>query len=119
MAAAKYMEEQERVKADKEEKMTKFRDAAADAAARTIQQMYYVLSVSQSSVRAIMIGCFVAKLHTPPSRERHCMAHYGHRVAAVANIENRSFQRLFAPSTRCRFITRREAPDHAAHSANV
>lgn len=46
VAAAKYMEEQERVKADKEEKMTKFRDSAADAAARTIQQMYYVFSVS-------------------------------------------------------------------------
>ena len=46
VAAAKYMEEQARVKADKEEKMTKFRDSAGDAAARTLQQMYYVFSVS-------------------------------------------------------------------------
>lgn len=45
-AAAKYMEEEARVKADKEEKMTKFRDSVSDAAARTIQQMYYVFSVS-------------------------------------------------------------------------
>lgn len=45
-AATKYMEEQDRVKADKEEKMSKFRDTAADAAARIIQQMYYVFSVS-------------------------------------------------------------------------
>lgn len=51
VAAAKYMREQERAKADKEEKMTKFRDAAADAAARTIQQMYYVFSVSFRSTR--------------------------------------------------------------------
>lgn len=46
VAAAKYMEEEARVKADKEEKMTKFRDLAADAAARVIQQLYYVFSVS-------------------------------------------------------------------------
>lgn len=45
-AAAKYMEEEARVKADKEEKMTKFRDSVSDAAARTIQQMYYVFNVS-------------------------------------------------------------------------
>lgn len=45
-AATKLLEEEARVKADKEEKMTKFRDSACDAAARTIQQMYYVFSVS-------------------------------------------------------------------------
>lgn len=45
-AAAKFMEEEARVKADKEEKMTKFRVSGCDAAARTIQQMYYVFSVS-------------------------------------------------------------------------
>lgn len=50
VAAAKYMEEQARVKADKEEKMTKFRDSASDAAARTLQQMYYVFSVSSSVI---------------------------------------------------------------------
>lgn len=52
MAAAKYMEEQARIKADKEEKMTKFRDSASDAAARTLQQMYYVFSVSRIHVRS-------------------------------------------------------------------
>lgn len=46
VAAAKYMEEEARVKADKEEKMTKYRDSAQDAAARVIQQLYYVFSVS-------------------------------------------------------------------------
>lgn len=58
VAAAKYMEEQSRVKADKEEKMTKFRDAAADAAVRTIQQMYYVFSVSQL-MQQQQSGCFL------------------------------------------------------------
>ncbi|CAM9889621.1 unnamed protein product [Ectocarpus sp. 13 AM-2016] len=46
-AAAKFLEEEARVKADKEEKMTKFRDSACDAAARTIQQMYYVFSATR------------------------------------------------------------------------
>ena len=45
-AAAKYEEEQAKVKADKEEKISKLRESAADAAARVIQQMYYVFSVS-------------------------------------------------------------------------
>ena len=45
-AAAKYEEEEARVKADKEEKISKLRESAADAAARVIQQMYYVFSVS-------------------------------------------------------------------------
>ncbi|CAM9966823.1 unnamed protein product [Ectocarpus sp. 12 AP-2014] len=45
-AAAKFLAEEARVKADKEEKLKKFRDSACDAAARTIQQMYYVFSVS-------------------------------------------------------------------------
>ncbi|CAM9580526.1 unnamed protein product [Pylaiella littoralis] len=49
VAAAKYMEEEARVKADKEEKMTKFRDLAADAAARVIQQLYYVFSATRTT----------------------------------------------------------------------
>ncbi|CAM9140583.1 unnamed protein product, partial [Hapterophycus canaliculatus] len=48
-AAAKYMEEEARVKADKEEKMTKFRDSVSDAAARTIQQMYYVFNANRTT----------------------------------------------------------------------
>ncbi|CAB1099266.1 unnamed protein product [Ectocarpus sp. CCAP 1310/34] len=46
-AAAKFLAEEARVKADKEEKMTKFRGSACDAAARTIQQMYYVFSATR------------------------------------------------------------------------
>lgn len=54
VAATKYMQEENRAKADKEEKLSKFRDSAADAAARVIQMMYYVFSVSGWGEQAIL-----------------------------------------------------------------
>lgn len=45
-AAALYLEEEARVVADKQDKMSKFRESTADAAARVIQKMYYVFNVS-------------------------------------------------------------------------
>lgn len=45
-AAAAYLEAEAKTKSEKEERMGKYRDTVADAAARTIQQMYYVYSVS-------------------------------------------------------------------------
>lgn len=57
VAAAKYMEEEARNKADKEEKMTKYRDSAGDAAARVIQQLYYVFSVSLLLNQGFSFSC--------------------------------------------------------------
>lgn len=45
VAATLYMEEEAKKMADKEEKLSKFRESKADAAARVIQQMYYVFNV--------------------------------------------------------------------------
>lgn len=50
-AAALYMEEEARAMADKAAKMTKFKDSTKDAAARVIQKMYYVVSVSARTFR--------------------------------------------------------------------
>lgn len=56
LAATKYAEEEKRANADKEEKLSKFRDSAADAAARVIQMMYYVFSVSDCGVQRSQTG---------------------------------------------------------------
>lgn len=50
VAAAAYLEAEAKAKSEKREKLSKFEDSAADAAARTIQQMYHVFSVSAASL---------------------------------------------------------------------
>lgn len=54
VAAQAYLDEEARKKADKEQKLSKYRDSAADAAARTIQQMCYVFSVSGRSCVCVL-----------------------------------------------------------------
>lgn len=44
-AATLYYEQEARTKADKKEKISKFLESTADAAARTIQKMYYTFTV--------------------------------------------------------------------------
>lgn len=45
-AATAFYEAEAKATADKEEKMNKWRESTADAAARVLQQMFYVFSVS-------------------------------------------------------------------------
>ena len=47
VAATLLFEQQAGVVADKEEKISKFRQSTAEAAARVIQQMYFIFSVSK------------------------------------------------------------------------
>lgn len=50
VTATAHIKAQAKTKADKQEKLNKLRDSVQDAAARTIQQMYYVFSVSAAAV---------------------------------------------------------------------
>lgn len=43
-----YYQQEARIKADKKEKMSKYLESMADAAARTIQRMYYTFTVSKT-----------------------------------------------------------------------